>query len=75
MREREKAEGKVHKKVKSLSSRERLSGAVARILSDEPLEDKREALSPWCLGAGEEILLALWSGLTLYDRLRSRHWP
>lgn len=34
------------KKLKYLPSRERLSGAFPPFLSDEPLEDKSEALSP-----------------------------
>lgn len=60
------------KKLKSLPSGERLSGAFTRFLSDEPLEDKREALSPRCLAEGE-ILPAPWSESTPYDRQAGRH--
>lgn len=62
------------KKLKSLPSGERLSGAFTRFLSDEPSEDKSEALSlsPRCLAEGE-ILSAPWSESTLYDRQTGRH--
>lgn len=60
---------KYTKKLKSLPSGERLSGVFTRFLSDEPLEDKSLflSLSPRCL-AEREILSALWSESTLYDR-------
>lgn len=62
------------KKLKSLPSGERLSGAFPRFLSDEPLEDKSEALSPRRLAEGE-ILSARWSESTRYDRQTDGQTP
>ncbi|KAM7374800.1 hypothetical protein PAMP_007437 [Pampus punctatissimus] len=68
-----KQRGKCRKELKSLPSGEKLSGAFNRFLSDEPLEDKSEAVSPRGFTEGQ-IFSARWSESTLYDRQMGRHW-